>query len=64
MMEKSTETADPKSYKTMNSRLIAVDSPRDHGTKLGPPYAGDSGEPWIICEEPDSRTRIYLWCIC
>ena len=45
MMEKSTETAEPSSWKLMNSRLTAVEPP---WTELGSPYVGDSGEVWTI----------------
>lgn len=41
MMEKSTETAEPSSWKLMNSRPTTVETP-------GPLYVGDSCEAWTV----------------
>lgn len=41
MMDKSTETAEPSLWETMNSRLTAVVLP---GTELDLSYVGVSGE--------------------
>lgn len=60
MKEKSTETAQPSSWKITNSRLTTMSL---HGMKLDPPYLRDSTEDWTTLGITGSRIRIYSWCI-